>query len=257
MRAGTALLGGTGWRLGGGWARRSPTTRCDVSAQQVERTWNLAYPSAMTTDDWRIVIQPDEVKGVAGKSAAEMARAKFDEAPVRSVLGRVLRVHTEERAWRKGAAGERSVGKLLAKLPKDRWKVFDDVPLGSDGVNVDHLLIGSAGVYTINTKNLSGKVWLASRALRVNGQKNDYLRAAASEGRKVGQRLSAAVGEQVDVTPMILLICEELTIKERPADVQVFKHRDGIAWLKRRPDAIPLAQASRIARVVGRAGTWT
>lgn len=210
----------------------------------------------MATDDYRIVIRPDEVKKAAGESAAEMARTKFDEAPVRSVLARALRVHTEERAWRKGAAGERSVGKLLDKLPRDRWRVFNDVPLGSDGVNIDHLVIGAGGVYTINTKNLSGKVWLGARALLVNGQKTDYLRAAASEGRKVAQRLSAAVGEPVSVTPMILLICEELKVKERPADVHILKHREGVSWLKARPNALSLALASRIASAAGQAGTW-
>lgn len=85
----------------------------------------------------------------------------------------------------------------------------------------------------------------------VNGQKTNYLRAAASEGRKVAQRLSTAVGEPVSVTPMILLICEELSIKERPIDVHVFRHREGVAWLKARSNALSLAQASRIALAAG------
>jgi hypothetical protein len=165
-------------------------------------------------------------------------------------------VHTDERAWRQGAVGERKVGKLLDKLPRDRWKVFNDVSLGSDGVNVDHLVIGAGGVFTINTKNLSGKVWLGSRALLVSGQKTTYLRAAAAEARKVSQRLTAATGDAVEVTPVILLICEELTVNERPAGVEVFRHREGVTWLKARPNTMPLAQASRIARAAGINATW-
>jgi hypothetical protein len=58
------------------------------------------------------------------------------------------------------------------------------------------------------------------------------------------------------VTPVILLICEEMMVKERPADVQVFRHREGVAWLKDRPNSMPLAQASRIARAAGLSETW-
>lgn len=257
MRAGAALLGERGRRLGR-WLDEAKLQghrgKSRASRVQVERLGAESIP--MTADDWRIVIRPDEVKKSAGESASEMARMKFDEAPVLSVLGRVLRVHTDERAWRQGATGERKVGKLLDKLPKDRWRVFNDVPLGSDGVNVDHLLIGVGGVYTINTKNLSGKVWLGSRALLISGQKTTYLRAAAAEARKVALRLSSAVGEAVEVTPVILLICEEMMVKERPIDVHVFRHREGVAWLKARPNTIPLAQASRIARSAGMTSTW-
>ncbi|MGZ6870341.1 MAG: hypothetical protein ACXVHI_08580, partial [Frankiaceae bacterium] len=42
----------------------------------------------------------------AGAEAREQARAARDAAPVRTVLARVLGVHTNERAWRIGADGE-------------------------------------------------------------------------------------------------------------------------------------------------------
>ncbi len=61
------------------------------------------------------VIPPGELKGKAGQEARAMARTSFDAAPVRSVVGRLLNVHTDDRAWRKGAAGEEAIGKLLDK----------------------------------------------------------------------------------------------------------------------------------------------
>ncbi|MCU1634787.1 MAG: hypothetical protein JWN68_1539 [Nocardioides sp.] len=47
-----------------------------------------------------------------GAEAREQAQAVRDAAPVRTVLARVLGVHTDERAWRIGADGE------LAKVAK-------------------------------------------------------------------------------------------------------------------------------------------
>lgn len=185
-----------------------------------------------------------------------MARSSFDAAPVRSVLGRLLNVHTDERAWRKGAAGEEAVGKLLDKLPKDEWRVFHDISIGDTGTNIDHLVIGPRGIYSINTKNLSGKVWLGSKMLMVNGQKTTYLRASLSEGRKVAQRLSAAVGESVEVNPMILLLCDELTIREQPKDAVVMRRREGLKWMSQRPKVHSLALASRIARAADQLSTW-
>jgi hypothetical protein len=65
------------------------------------------------------------------------------EAPIRSAVARLLRVHTPERAWRKGASGERWTGWWLSRLP-DGWFVFNDIPVGERRANIDHLVVGPA-----------------------------------------------------------------------------------------------------------------
>ncbi|MFU8877369.1 MAG: nuclease-related domain-containing protein [Wenzhouxiangellaceae bacterium] len=49
--------------------------------------------------------------------------------------------------------GERAVGQYLERLRADGYEVFHDV-IG-DGFNVDHVLIGPGGVFTIETKSYS------------------------------------------------------------------------------------------------------
>ena len=49
--------------------------------------------------------------------------------------------------------GERAVGEFLERLRGDGYQVFHDV-LG-EGFNLDHVLIGPAGVFTIETKTWS------------------------------------------------------------------------------------------------------
>lgn len=72
----------------------------------------------------------------------------------------------------RGASGEEHVGALLDSFCADdrdtdedgaRWSVMHDVTLGRG--NVDHLLIGPGGVFTIETKSHPGPV----RVARVHG----------------------------------------------------------------------------------------
>ncbi|HYM45277.1 MAG TPA: nuclease-related domain-containing protein [Solirubrobacteraceae bacterium] len=63
----------------------------------------------------------------------------------------------------RGAAGEEQVGSLLDDLCAHGWRVIHDASLGNG--NVDHIVIGPAGVFTIETKSHPGPV----RVARVHG----------------------------------------------------------------------------------------
>lgn len=57
--------------------------------------------------------------------------------------------------WERGASGEEHVGEVLAALAPDGWRAIHDVSLGRG--NVDHVLIGPAGLLTIETKSHGGR----------------------------------------------------------------------------------------------------
>ncbi len=63
----------------------------------------------------------------------------------------------------RGASAEEHVGSLLAQLPTTRWHVIHDASFGRG--NIDHILIGPAGLFTIETKSHPGPV----RVGRVHG----------------------------------------------------------------------------------------
>lgn len=84
---------------------------------------------------------------------------------MRTFLARVLMVHTEERAWRIGADGEEKVGAQLDKLIQrdPRWRAIHAIEVGERGSDIDHLVIGPGGVYSLNAKHHPGaKVWSAA-----------------------------------------------------------------------------------------------
>ncbi len=63
----------------------------------------------------------------------------------------------------RGARGEEHVGRLLEHLPARGWHVVHDASFGRG--NVDHILIGPPGIFTIETKSHPGPV----RVARVHG----------------------------------------------------------------------------------------
>lgn len=63
----------------------------------------------------------------------------------------------------RGASAEEHVGSLLEQLPPSRWHVIHDASFGRG--NIDHILIGPAGLFTLETKSHPGPV----RVGRVHG----------------------------------------------------------------------------------------
>jgi hypothetical protein len=106
-------------------------------------------------------------------------RAKADEIqqafPIRVFILRLFGEHNQERAWRRGAEGEEEVDWRLRKLGVG-WRVLHGVPVGTGDTDMDHVVIGPPGVFTLNTKNhVGGRVTVTSKAIYVNGTFQPYL----------------------------------------------------------------------------------
>jgi hypothetical protein len=76
----------------------------------------------------------------------------------------------------RGASGEEQVGGLLDHMADGGWHVIHDASLGRG--NVDHILIGTSGIFTIETKSSPGPV----RVARVHGE---TLRQAQAQRRAI------------------------------------------------------------------------
>ena len=167
----------------------------------------------------------------------------------------LLRVHDDERAWRRGAEGEEAVGRKLAKLD-DRWTVLHDLPLNKKGSNLDHLAIGPGGVFALNTKKVRGKIWVGERVVMVNGQRTPYLRTARWEAKTVASLLSAATGHPVDVGAALVFVGGEMTIKQRPADVGITTNWTINRWLKSHDEDLDSERLAELQRSARLARTW-
>ncbi|MGA8745756.1 MAG: nuclease-related domain-containing protein [Solirubrobacterales bacterium] len=59
--------------------------------------------------------------------------------------------------WIRGAEGEESVGAVLDGLAGEGWMAIHDVAISGRG-NVDHVVVGPGGIFTIETKSHRGRI---------------------------------------------------------------------------------------------------
>src|SRR5215218_1974792 len=147
--------------------------------------------------------------GTAAREQADLAR---QAAPVRSFVGRLIGANTSERAWRIGADGEVMVAKQLAKLMRrdPRWRCLHAIPVGANGADIDHLVIGPAGVFTLNAKHHpDARIWVAGDTVMVNGVRYPYIRNSRHEAMRASRLLSVAAGFSIPVTGIVVPVGAE------------------------------------------------
>ena len=191
----------------------------------------------------------------AGTSALERARALRSSQPFRTLV-RALRDHTDGPASRDGANVERTTGFWLGRLPEG-WFAFHDVPVGGRAANVDHFVVGPGGVFTINTKNLTGEVRINPRSIVHNGSRTAFLPKAVAEARRAAGLLEAALGKAVQVRGVLAILADEWVIKQRPPDVFVGAPRGVKHWMLGQPTVLRSDEVIVIAAAASKPETWT
>lgn len=212
---------------------------------------NVAEP------DWS-----DLAESKPGAAVREKAQQEWDEyharKPVISNIAKFLMMDTPDRSWARGADGEEVVGARLQQLEDLGWRALHSIPIGTRGSDIDHLLIGPGGVFTINTKNHDrAKVWVGERMIIVNGQKTDHLRNSRYEGKRVSDILTRTTPWSVPVTPTVIILADTYTVKRPPPDVLVIRRRDVPSHFKRLPAIYSDEAVSTIYDAARRSTTWS
>ncbi len=194
----------------------------------------------------------------AGAMARQQAVALKEAAPLRTFVARILGVHTDERAWRIGADGEEKVAAQLDRLARKdpRFHFLHAIPVGQKGSDIDHLVIGPGGVFTLNAKHHPGsKVWVGGNTLMVNGQRRPYIGNA--EAARASRLLTAACAFPVPVTGLVVPVgADDITIKAAPDDVHVVNRMRLSRWLRDRPALLTTPQIESIFDAARRSTTW-
>lgn len=198
---------------------------------------------------------------VPGQQAAREAERLRQQAPVASALGRVFGFATPDRSWRVGAAGERKVADELDKLRRrdPRWCVVHSVPVGERGSDIDHLVVGPGGVFTLNTKHHPGKrLDVRGDSFLVDGHRQPYVRNSRHEAERAARLLSAAVGFPVAVRGVVVPVgAASLVVAAQPADVSVVARRQLADWLSRTYAVLPPQAVAALFDAARRSTTWT
>lgn len=195
-----------------------------------------------------------------GEGVRDLAESAYAAAPVRSTLGRLLGVRTEETSWRLGAKGEEKVGAQLAKLERrdPRWRSLHAIPVGTRGSDIDHVVIGPGGVFTVNAKHHPGKkIWVGGNTFLVDGFQQPYVRNARFEAARAADLLARACGHPVAVQGLIVPVnAADVTVKSQPTDVHVVPRMQLVRWLRRLGPSLDDDQVSALHDVARRSTTW-
>lgn len=176
------------------------------------------------------------------------------------MLARVLGVQSDERAWRIGADGKEKVAAQLEKVAKKdpRWRYLHAIAVGDRGSDIDHLLIGPGGIFTVNAKNHRGaKMWVGGNISMVNGHRQPYVRNARYEAERAAKLLSAICGFPVHVQWLIVTVnAQDVVIKREPEGVNVTWRNNLVKWLLRHGDIHGPDTLDAVYEAARRSTTW-
>jgi hypothetical protein len=125
-------------------------------------------------------------------------------------IRKLIKIRTEIRHLKLGRDGEKAVGQFLESLRHDGYKIFHDV-IG-DGFNIDHVVIGPTGIYSIETKTFSKPVDKNSKIV-FDGEKitkdgyeidRDPVIQARAQSRWLSELLEDSTSRRPDVLPVVL-----------------------------------------------------
>lgn len=123
---------------------------------------------------------------------------------------KLWRLRRRTRALRQGMEGEKAVGQYLERLRSIGYDVFHDVIAPT--FNIDHVLIGPAGIFAVETKTWS-KPEGADARIRFVGQQlhagahvpdRDPIVQAKAQAGWLQNLLAESTGRSFDVLPVVL-----------------------------------------------------
>jgi hypothetical protein len=165
---------------------------------------------------------------VAGESARAIAQKRRDKAE---------RLNRVADAYERGANGEVATAHALAALPASGWFTLHDVRWPRRRcANIDHIVVGPAGVFVIDSKAWSGDVTVRDGVLRQNGYKRGSTMSSAADA-------AAAVAEQLpsippDVVQPVLCFVGEHDVAGRAGDVMLCTTSNVVSALTSRPTVL-------------------
>jgi hypothetical protein len=130
----------------------------------------------------------------------------------------------------KGRFGEKDIKKELSQLP-DTFSVFQGVVTDKDKGDIDFVLVGSKGVFSLEVKSIGGNIGYNGSQLTINSEPmtgKSYLNQTFGEARAVAQFLRRHLSLDVYVKPVLLFSSEYAAVPfgDEPVDNVYLAQKD-------------------------------
>lgn len=195
---------------------------------------------AVTSEGRGAGASADEIASRASASAAKLVRRAENAGLV-------------ARAYEQGALGERATAEALAPLTAAGWHVLHDRLLPSGG-NIDHVVVGPAGIVVIDTKNWSGNPSIGGRGeLRVDGRSRQaQVTRLVDVAKGVGDVLTSG-GVSAPVHAVLVLAAEHTAAfpaKMLTAGPRVVGVHEVVKALRELPEACTVSEVDALTAEV-------
>ena len=145
----------------------------------------------------------------------------------------------------RGAIAEEKTGAFLEGLPEGNFIIHDfDTGRG----NIDHILVGPKGVFTLEVKSHRGKVTFDDSKLLRDGKpfEKDILKQAWAECFAVREALGKWNIAEPKAEPLIVFSNAFVEVRGKTKGVDVFNLKFLPKFLERLPDRLSTGEAGRI-----------
>jgi hypothetical protein len=190
-------------------------------------------------------------------SAPADAGTAPDSGRLERLSSRILRRRPMPEARRKELLGERRSGAELGRLTRHGWRVLHSIPL-ADGTDIDHLLIGPGGVFTVRTEyHPQQSVRADDDTVRIDdGDPLPYIAECRAEAALVRKTLESHCDFPVRVQPVLVFVdAASLDVAATQTDVRVYRERQ-VSALAPLSGELTAREADRLYDVARRAEVW-
>ena len=170
---------------------------------------------------------------------------------------RFMRWRSRLKAIRLGVEGERVVGQYLDRIRGRGYRVFHDVV--GDGFNLDHVLVGPGGAFTIETKTRTkpargdSRVTYDGEVLRVAGFEpdRDPIVQAKAQARWLSALIADSTERRIFVRPVVVFPGWYVEATEgSQREVWVMEPKGLPAFIEKEPEKLSKEDIALIAKCI-------
>lgn len=150
---------------------------------------------------------------------------------------------------RRGALAEEAVGNLLGDLPAGHFVVHDFV---SKRGNIDHIVISTKGILTVETKSHRGVVSCEGEMLKRDGQpfEKDFIKQGWAEAYSIRDLLVSHGISAPKPQPVLFFANADVQVRKQVRGVEITSRRYFPLYLKRLQNRLSSNEAEKIFEIL-------